>query len=387
METELKFRSVCDSCSKSKVKCSGMQPCDRCTRKKFECHFRPIKHRGSVTKKMSMMAFHEGTNELAGAGDGCWLADHERKTWSVFFALYKSFRMGCASLWFRYQLTKMVIFLESRSSSESARASLARLKDWATALGIPITAEHDWEIRNIPLHHFSFGHLATNSASVFKTTFEALMTDAKKRNLPVLRITEQCKVEVNEPFLEVFDTTKEELDGILRDSNGGFLPWGGDIVSRLVCSEKDLSLYLQIVSINLEQLGRPNAFPTTRFIPSTHVLNVMRKGVSHEVSCVARAIQQERFELDDVFSSTTIVFEVSEPTIVEPPPPIPAMRTFSDVISGADDDTNKRLQMDEDDEFDDAGIVEAFSDDDEAWLEGLLKWASEDDAAKALQVG
>ena len=113
MEAEFKFRSVCDECVTAKVKCNGKNPCERCAKRGIHCHYRPIKSRKSVKKdllssdanpndysEVDLMAQAYAENK---GGQLHQLADYERKTWAVFFSLFKQFRHGCSAFWFRRQ--------------------------------------------------------------------------------------------------------------------------------------------------------------------------------------------------------------------------------------------------------------------------------------------
>jgi len=375
MEPGLKFRSVCDYCTKSKVKCSGTQPCDKCTKKGIECHFRPMKHRGNVPakKKSSIVAFHKTLEEVADDVDdhdhSSGLEDYERRTWSVFFALYKNFKFGCASLWFRHQLVKMLKLLEDRSESQSARSALTRIKDWAEAIGIEVPAEREKDIRNAHVYRVASDKSTESSTIMFHRTVDDVLRHAKNRNLAVLRIDDVGAIEVNEQFSEIFAVTKEELEGILHESEGGFLPWGGDVVARIVSSEKDLSLYLQIVAINLDQIGNPTAFPTTRVIPSAHILSMIVKGSPQGKPCLMRALQVETVEYDDVRLWTTLVFEFESTNNQNLPVEVPSFEPIVKDVTSVD-------------VFDDAKSGKKrgrFEVDDDTWLEGLLKWASSED--------
>ena len=101
--TSVRLRSVCDACSRSKVKCSGTVPCERCARRKIDCHYRPMqKYRKGEQQDDQAGDEHEATEEPRPSREttGACLATHERRTWTAFFKLYKANAHGCAAYFF-----------------------------------------------------------------------------------------------------------------------------------------------------------------------------------------------------------------------------------------------------------------------------------------------
>src|SRR5690606_37556169 len=92
--------------------------------------------------------------------------------------------------------------------------------------------------------------------------------------LPSLLIDERNEVMVNDKFQALFGVSGAELNEMLEKSGGGLLPWGGDIMGRLLSKESDLVSFIKIVAINLDSMGPPAIAPCIREIPSVHVFNV-----------------------------------------------------------------------------------------------------------------
>lgn len=57
---------------------------------------------------------------------------------------------------------------------------------------------------------------------------------------------------VNNVFEDTFDYDSTELNKLLHWSNGGFLPFGGDLFSALFVHESDVLLYVQIMSFKYQ---------------------------------------------------------------------------------------------------------------------------------------
>ena len=278
----------------------------------------------------------------------------------------------------------MLRFLEVRSQT-GATAPLERLRSWLSALRIPEPDTTNVGIYG-PYHHFPF---IGNVADTFHATLDELRTDARNKGLPMMTVTKGGEVEVNDQFVGNFECDAEELNRILKESNGGFLPWGGDALARIIASERDLRLYIQMVSLNMEQLGPPEGYPIHCIIPSINVLNVIRKGKL--ARAIVRALQIEHIEERSFSCTTTLVFELpEESSSAVPPQPVSKVRTFTESEYGYKSESGyspKKQLVRESSEFTDnlATVEDAFmrTTDDE-WLSDLLEWASGETEPNAL---
>ena len=316
-----------------------------------------------------------------------------KKTLIFFLNLKKTNHSFCL-VW------AMLRFLESRAE-KGVTAPLDRLRSWLSALRI---AEPDTASMTIqePFHHFTFNKNYHLEGNRYVATLDELREDAMKKKLPTMTIT-NGSIEVNSEFVSSFNCDGTELDQILKESNGGFLPWGGDALARIIASERDLSLYIQVVSINMEQLGRPSSYPIDRVIPSVHVLNLISKGAV--VRAIVRAVQVEHIQEKSFSYTTTLAFELPDETttntvISKIPQPISRVRTFTEAkleLSGyrLDSSPNKQVALDsaaaDDDHNNNAELAENLEKieesimgaNDDEWLSDLLAWASDETDSKA----
>lgn len=329
------------------------------------------------------------------------LNDHERKTWSVFFNLFKKHGKGCAGFWFRYQLAKMDRFLQSNTVPGNAGAS-QRLRNWMKALGLNVEAVE----KSLPVGtKLAIPRWGDGSRPVvaFQSSLDDLVAEAHRKSLPLLRIEEDGKVVANEEFLGRFKVPAAELQGILDAADGGFLPWGGDLLAKLFSREADLNTYLQMVSLGLDGLGRPEGLPSIRLIPTSHVVHVTAMDCSMEHRCLLKAIQVEHVDTDFLKYQTTISFEISAEH-AKPKARPASMVQFANLhlqkrvetlkpnnahAAAASSTTTTSpaasLSTDDDDDVDDWPVkADIFPDDDEAWLDTLLNWATKGDSAIVL---
>lgn len=399
MDGNVKFRSVCEGCTTAKVRCNGKTPCERCLKKGVECVYLPFKNRGghnhahksrapANANRKETVTNSSLTSDVMG---DIILDEHERRTWSVFFTLYKSFGKGCSQFWFKAQLFRMLKFLETRAAEDATAANAsARLTSWMTALGIDVKSP-PLCVKNPP--SFLKNHDFTSKRPAFQSTLDDLRSDAAKRNLPWLNIGRDGHVEVNDTFTELFGVTQFELEQSLKDSNGGILPWGGDIMARIVGREADLILYLQGVSSNLDAVGKPSTIPCTIMIPSMNILHVLRaipNGADverREVLCVVRAVQTLHVDEHTHEYSSTIVFEAPDENAHVPT----KARAFEEATTEAPSEyeltKRKMFELDEIQAVDDLiPLPDDILDenDDNLWLDNLLTWAADDEHNKAL---
>lgn len=365
-EGDVKLRSVCDACTSAKLRCNGKTPCERCIKKGIQCHYQPFKHRGGGgSDKAKTKAAASNGDEF---GDS-FMDEYERKTWSVFFTLYRSFSKGCSLFWFKQQLFRMLKFLETRAGSDAPAANaLLRLKSWMIALGLDVTNPPACG-RSIPKFQFQKTTIVN-----FQSTLDDLNTDAQKRNLPMLSISENGEVVVNDAFTAAFEPSQEVLQRAVDDAGGGFLPWGGDLLARILSKENDLVLYIQSVSDAMDAIGRPTGVPLIQVIPTMNVVRARKRG-GQDVLCILRGIQRLSFQPDDISFSTLIVFELPEGSSSEVPS---RARPFSETTMAAAEDAefNKLVETEPSDIL--PLPMDALSGPgDEEWLDSLLDWANE----------
>jgi hypothetical protein len=132
------LRTSCDACTASKVKCSGGEQCTRCQSKGVACFYSPRKKRGPPKKRAREKKLQPEVLAMDAKGDPASalnaLGVHEKRSWSVFFSLYKHFNTSCSRVWFNRQLNKMRTYLERQNNT----AALKRLTAWMEALNIDL---------------------------------------------------------------------------------------------------------------------------------------------------------------------------------------------------------------------------------------------------------
>jgi len=404
---EVKLRSVCDACTSAKVRCNGKVPCERCLKRGIECHYLPFKSRGGDkassstgnAKTSSKAATARQSNAQAARHSTAHLSDsmldaNEKKIWSVFFTLYRSFGKGCAQFWFKQQLFKMLRFLEGRAGSDpSSSSALIRLKGWMGALGIDVQSPPDGGLTRPP--HLKYQNIKT---PFFQATVDELRNEVARRRLPMLYVSREGCVEVNEAFVNTFVPDVPLMQRALEESAGGFLPWAGDLLARIFCRESDLILYIQGVANNLDAIGKPPTVPYIQAVPSMNILHVYKKtanGGVQDVLCVVRSVQMLHVDPLNMSIETTVVFDIPDESEVGK---VPAKaRVYSETVqsSGMDqsddgfaavleENTSPGLskmlkeQPLEEQEQQLPPLPDSMLEDDGEWLDNLLNWASSD---------
>lgn len=321
----LTLKKTCDTCTKSKVKCSGGYPCSRCASKGIQCFYSPRKKRGTPKGKTTDLRqgpiiVRAEVNEHAAKGTLSTLADHERRSWSVFFTLYKHYGTSCSLYWFNRQLKKMRSYLKQRGDT----AALKRLTTWMDAINVDIDVLTQ-KMNNCKIKMMSqavihppgsvalWGIQGTVKDPEKKhlEQLQALMEDKKHSKTPFIKIktkfldSQQEGVEIfcNEAFSLVFGHTAENLEKELNWTGGGLLPWGGDVLGRVLSSEKDLLAFVQILAIKFNTCGPPKEIPCVREIPSCHMMNVDIKETSSNgkkvsVQCLIKCVHREVLKLE-----------------------------------------------------------------------------------------
>jgi len=339
-DLRLTLKSSCDACTRSKVRCTGEDPCTRCVRKGLQCFYSPKKKRGPAKRKERAALVGNQPVLVSTLVDGntkgmASLGSHERRSWSVFFTLYKHYAISCSLFWFNRQLYKMQQFLRKQGKTDA----LKRLSSWMAALnidedelavkveactakikewGIEGQAKKDAEAEKAIVmsqdtaRHLNAGnpfHLRVNGSipdvTAFSSTPEAEplgdfgedVEDAfLKFSVDYLNPGAEPKVIVNDAFVELMGYGGEEIEKELVKSGGGFLPWGGDVLSRILINESDLLSFVQILAIKFNTLGRPDFYPIVREIPSCHMFQINWRGLKEfgPRQCMVNCRHRER---------------------------------------------------------------------------------------------
>mmetsp|Transcript_10554 Transcript_10554/g.13229 ORF Transcript_10554/g.13229 Transcript_10554/m.13229 type:complete len:439 (-) Transcript_10554:615-1931(-) len=332
------LKKSCDFCTQSKVKCSGGYPCTRCTTKGIQCFYSPRKKRGapkkskrarpesannSTTEVSSVIITSSGLDSSAPLSS---LGDWERRSWSVFFTLYKHYGTSCSLHWFNKQLCKMKTYLEKQGNQDSLR----RLTSWMEALNIDV----DGLVDKIQKCHIQCYMANTKPPINVKGQVEEknnaanLLKETKNEKIPFIRLkigydptkSDDVVVESNKAFSQVFGYSQESIDQQLKWTGGGFLPWGGDILSRILTKESDLLAFVQILAIKFNSLGRPKFedLPYTREVPSCHMFEVKIRESSLgdkfiPVNCLLKCVHREVLSREGAHLDINMEFSLMAP--------------------------------------------------------------------------
>ena len=350
----LTIKRTCDSCAASKVKCSGAQPCTRCQNRGIDCFYRARKKRIS-TKVRSADAEKrpkdqgeesESTsasvvtilNDLS-AQSMHILRPHERRSWVVFFALYKNYIAGCARLWFERQLARLYKRLERTNRPELSQA----LERWTSDVGIDFDRVRDRYAKCVQifedphsihskLANFGWLHLHVDGCVMSSNGHEPTLltpTEAALRSIETifgadpsvarlrLRTVGQYPndipvVEVNLEYERLFGISQARINELLSDMGSLLLPWGGDMLSFVVPDESDIFAFMQICSINLGfrfTFDKDLKLPVVREAPSAHVIPVMAAGSSRTVPCLLKCLHREWLDTSAVSMEVTMLFQ------------------------------------------------------------------------------
>jgi len=214
----------------------------------------------------------------------------ERRIWSVFFTIFKHQNLTgskYAWCWFAQQLSKLDRYLQTTNNENSRKM----LKSWMEALNLDVQSVVS-EYASLCSFNSSMcgGCSAVALGAPDKNTTqlpaalhkvpqfsrETLSDDSKKAVLRSYNTEEGATVQVNAAFTKIFGLRGEDLQKILEWSGGGFLPWGGDILAKIVVKETDLHIFLQILALKFKSLGQRKQISdeVIRQIPSTHVFDL-----------------------------------------------------------------------------------------------------------------
>jgi len=298
MNDRVKLRTACDHCTASKVRCDGGTPCARCLRTQTDCYYRPVKRPAPSQLRKSNDKAKTSRKELSPPtlsnytedgglkmeiglrqGASC-LDEHERRTWTVFFSMYRKYSRGCSSYWFKMQLAKMDRFLQQRAN----HGALERLRGWMEALGIAVD---ELSVVCQPPPHLSNLIERIPQPTVHRSA-EELRSEAHEKNIPLIYVNEQGLATVNLMFERTFGCNAEQLNTLLNNAGGGFLPFSGDVMARVLSREADLLTYIQVVALSFDALGKPEHFPANRSFPTSHVFRVVPGDAKSEMWAVVR---------------------------------------------------------------------------------------------------
>jgi len=360
--TSGKVKSTCEQCSSAKVKCSGVVPCERCTKRGLKCEYAMEKKRGrrTTTKKKESMCSDNSCwgqvilnpiSKCEDFGGKFGLDSVERRIFQVFFAMYKHHAtpQSCCREWFTWQLNKMSCFLAAHGKPEGA----ARLDDWMRLKGIMVLSKDPEEYKKIPMSHIEEGTgrilppVLAQKGPKFTVSDEIPMKRGigqvtgnvystggmhrpNMRNDPVdrciaqiqnscflyIRSTHECfEVEVNQAFTELFGYTTDSFKDILEQLFGGLLPWGSDLVAALMHRDNDLLFFIRTTALKFNQVGRPQSFPATRQVVSSHIFELMNRA-RDIIECMVSSVHREFLTVD---RTEVEIFMGFEPTIPDVP--------------------------------------------------------------------
>mmetsp|Transcript_18739 Transcript_18739/g.59810 ORF Transcript_18739/g.59810 Transcript_18739/m.59810 type:complete len:515 (-) Transcript_18739:295-1839(-) len=86
-------------------------------------------------------------------------------------------------------------------------------------------------------------------------------------------------IDVNAAFEGAFGVSNADANNLFDWSGIGFLPWGGDVLGKIIVSESDLLSYLQVMCIKFQTPGvQDHSRAYIREVPSTHSFGFWLKG-------------------------------------------------------------------------------------------------------------
>ena len=269
---------------------------------------------------------------------------HERRCWNVFFSTFKhqsTTENPTAWCWFALQIEKLRKDLERIQNL----AAIARLEAFVASVHIKMSSLSQQTIQHCIFAPQLCGGcssvaLASSqvpSASSSKTTISSAASMTVGKCVQFLKPTKFPYIEfemdndgarivlINELFTETFGHTKESLETTLAWSGGGgFLPWGGDLVSRLLWSEADVLVFLQVLAVKFQGLGPPihdhenPSHVLNRELLSAYIFDVRVRnscGVEDTViPCMVKSVHRETLVGIELKITVMLEFEpISEP--------------------------------------------------------------------------
>ena len=90
---------------------------------------------------------------------------------------------------------------------------------------------------------------------------------------PIARST----VRVNAKFTEAFGLSERDTNALLAWSGNEFLPWGADVLAKLMVSELDVVTYMQVMCLKFQAVGVPKK-AAVREVPTAYSAKLWLKG-------------------------------------------------------------------------------------------------------------
>jgi len=364
----LVLKRTCDACGASKVKCDGDQPCTRCVSRGIDCFYRARKKRlgkqdlpiadTSMIKKVRQPAIDVQVNKVNEEADknsakmldaikkksSTVLKPQEKRSWTVFFSLYKNYNAGCVRFWFERQFARLQMRLEKENMIEL----LMMLRIWAKSLDVDYEHVRDRAsvcmqelakpdsvatslVGNGGLHlHISGkvgccgGHEThVNPSEATHQNIQSFINLGD--DIPRVDMStsgnfpeDVANVTINGAFENIFGFTQDEVNKMTRVTGSGLLPWGGDILCLVVPNENDIFAFMQIIAINLnwKEMGGFSftQFPLVRESPSVHVIACSPAGSLSPVPFLVKCLHREFVDVKSGVSlQVTMTFEPMVP--------------------------------------------------------------------------
>ena len=311
------FKKACEACTKAKSKCNGKNPCQLCEKRGIPCIYAFKRKRGPA--KRSKVVDDEPITSKKGGSSGIVITPYERRLWTVFFTIFKNQEnsyndpnnKGMAWCWFARQLEllkKHCTKVNNHKLCEMIQSFLdsmnLKMKQVTSQLenACPFTPSICTDCASTAMMHPNTeinieqwnptGQQNGENLKVFSkkvpenatsldsepvgTHMEMLLNNHKNNTAPAFTFRQtdtpaHYSIVANSKFEETFGISSSEAEKLLEWSGNGFLPWGGDIVGKIIVSEPDLVTFLQIMCLKFQAIGVTNKDKAyIREVPSTH---------------------------------------------------------------------------------------------------------------------
>jgi len=346
------LKKTCEECTKSKVRCSGPESqdeiCIRCATRGTECVFRSKMKRGpqssddSGEKKRNKKKANwsdEDDNEEQGQerNELTWnsssasgilgsseatsilyppeISWHERRCWNILFSMFKhksTTENPTTWCWLALQIEKLRKDMERIQNY----AAIARLETFVASVHTKMPSLSQQSIRHCffaprRCAHYSSVALPARKwgpslpTSLANTTGKAMQFFFHPSKFPFLEFEMDHDgsriLQVNDRFTSTFGHTKESLEATLAWTGGSnFLPWGGDLVSRLLWSEADVFVFLQVLAIKFQSLApsihdhkNPGREVLSAYIFDLRVRNDYGTEEDTVIPCIVKSLHRE----------------------------------------------------------------------------------------------
>jgi hypothetical protein len=271
------------------------------------------------------------------------LQPHERRSWTVFFSLYKNYSAGCGRFWFERQFARIQLRLEKANRPDL----LSTLRAWAKHLDVDWSKVQDrfaicMQLLADPtskasvMHtcgglHLHVGGAVAHTHAPTCDHHERFLSPQEAARSPVtsliavnpdaaqLKMTTAGRfpediavVTVNPQFEQLFGLSQDVVTKMTQIMGSGLLPWGGDLLCMVVPNEADVFAFMQICAINLNwmSLCSQSKFPVVREVPSVHVFTVNTARVATPIPCLVKCVHRELIDLErGITLDVTMTFE------------------------------------------------------------------------------